>query len=210
MIKNVLLLVLLFVKPDGEKFLQDIPLYQKDSYYKEKVYREHDWKSFNELKDANQVINPNDFDLHLLNAAIFFATNKAREGKHVKALKYSTALRDAAVVHSAQMVEKKFFDHFNSKTLKLRTPENRMKMYGVANAEAMGENIDWNNIAMPSRTTYVQLADQLVDAWMHSPPHRKTMLSKGYSHLGCAAFFEEKDKKGVRYVKATQDYSLEK
>ena len=209
MIKNLLLLVLVLFKPDGDKFLNEIPLYQNYSYFKQKVYEEHNFKSFSQLKEANEIVRPGNYDLHLLNAAVFFATNKVREGKRLQPLEFSSALRDAAVIHTQQMIEKRFFDHMNNKTRKLHSPDDRIKLFGV-NATAMGENIDLNYIAMPSTTTYLQLADKIVDAWMHSTPHRKTMLSRTYSHLGCAAAFEEKDKNGVRYMKATQDYSLEK
>ncbi len=207
MIKNLLLLVLVAVSGGGEKFLEEIPLYKKDSYFKEKVYEEHSWKSFSALKEVNQIVDPNNYDLHLLNAALFFVTNKVREEKKFKPLKYSAQLRDAAIVHSQQMVEKRFFDHFNSKTKKLRSPEDRMVLFGVQ-ASAMGENIDYNNLEMPSKSSYIQLAEKIVDEWMHSAPHRKTMLSKTYTHLGCGAMFEASNKDGVRYIKATQDYSL--
>ena len=209
MIKNLLPLVLVLFKPDGDKFLNEIALYQKDSYFKQKVYAELNFKSFSQLKEASEIVSPENYDLHLLNAAIFFATNKVREEKRLRPLAFSSTLRDAAVIHSQQMIEKRFFDHMNNKTRKLRSPDDRLKLFGV-NATAMGENIDLNYITMPSKTTYLQLAAKIVDAWMHSTPHRKTMLSKSYSHLGCAAAFEEKDKSGVRYVKATQDYSLQK
>ena len=209
MIKNLLLLVLVAISGGGEKFLEEIPLYKKESYFKQKVYAEHDWKTFSALKEASQIVDPNNYDLHLLNAALFFVTNKVRGEKKLKPLKYSAQLRDAAVVHSQQMVEKMFFDHFNNKTRKLRSPEDRMVLFGVQ-ANAMGENIDYNNLTMPSKTSYIQLAEKIVDEWMRSAPHRKTMLSKIYSHLGCGAVFEESNKDGVRYVKATQDYSLEK
>lgn len=209
MIKNLLLLVLITVGGGGEKFLEEIPLYLKDSYFKEKVYAEHSWKSFSALKEANRIIDPDSYDLHLLNASLFFVTNKVRQEKKLQPLKYSAQLRDAAVVHSQQMVEKRFFDHFNNKTKKLRSPEDRMVLFGVQ-ANAMGENIDYNNLAMPAKSSYIQLAEKIVDEWMHSAPHRKTMLSKTYSHLGCGAMFEASNKDGVRYVKATQDYSLEK
>jgi uncharacterized protein YkwD len=204
----LLILLSLFLADSGEKYLSDIPAYQKESYFKQKVYEEHDWKSFYQMKEANQLVDPNAYDLHLLNAAIFFSTNKLREVKKLKPLKFSAGLRDAAVIHSYQMVTKNFFNHVNNKTPKLRAPDDRIKMF-VPNFKALGENIDWNNMEMPSRATYLELADKLVDVWYHSPPHKKTMLSKDYSHLGCAAFFEAKDKGPVRYVKATQDFSLE-
>ena len=177
--KNLFLLVFIFLYAGGERFLSDIHLYQKESYFKQKVYAEHDWKSFYGLMEANQVIDPDNYDLHLLNAAVFFATNKVREDKRLKPLKFSTELRDAAVVHSQQMVEKKFFDHFNNKIRKLRSPENRMILFGVE-ATAMGENIDYNNIDMPSRITYLQLADKIVDAWMHSAPQRTPKRPREY------------------------------
>ena len=204
----LLVLVSLLIPDSGGKFLEDIPAYQKDSYFKQKVYGEHDWKSFYQLKDVYAIVDPDNYDLHLLNAAVFFSTNKLREEKKLKMLKFSSELRDAAVVHTQQMVDKKFFNHINSKTPKLRMPDERMRMFG-AQFKTCAENIDLNNILMPSNTTYLQLADKLVDAWFRSAPHKKTMLSKQLSHLGCSAVFEAKNKDGARYLKATQDFSLE-
>jgi uncharacterized protein YkwD len=201
------ILTSLFLNDSGDKFLSDISSYQKDSYYKTKVYAEHDWKSFYQLKEAQAVVSPDNYDLHLLNAAVFYSTNKLREEKKLKPLKFNGGLRDAAVVHTQQMVAKNFFSHINNKTPKLRAPDDRIKMF-VTGFSALGENIDWNHLPMPSGASYLQLADKIVDAWYHSPPHKKTMLSKGFSHLGCAAMFEGKNKNGVRYIKATQDFSL--
>ncbi len=207
MIRNLLLIVVLAVNTGGKKFLEEIPLYQKESYFKEKVYKEHDSKSFFELKEANAVVNPDAYDLHLLNAAVFFATNKLRTEKKQKQLSFSAPLRDAAVVHSWQMVEKKFLNHFNSRVPKLRSPNDRMKLFGVPDV-AQGENVDWNHID-PHNTTYAQVAKLIVDDFFRSAEHRKTMLSKSYTRLGCAAVFEASDKNGVRYFKATQNYSAE-
>lgn len=203
---NALLILLLLLLPGGEKFLNDIELYQKESYFKQKVYQEHDYKSFAALKEANETVNPDNYDSHLLNAAVFFATNKLRDEKKLKQFKFSSNLRDAATVHTYLMVDKKFFDHFNSRNLKLRSPEDRIKLFGTE-ASAAGENIDYTHIAMPSQTSYLQLGELLVNDWFHSPPHKKNMMSKSFSSLGCAAYFETKNKEGVRYVKATQDFS---
>lgn len=80
--KTPLLLLFLFLgSGNAEKFLNDVPLYSNESYFKEKVYAEHDWKSFMQLKDANEIVNPDNYDLHLLNAAVFFSTNKLRDKK---------------------------------------------------------------------------------------------------------------------------------
>lgn len=200
-------LFMLAFSSDGDKFLNEIALYQKESYYKQKVYDEHTWKSFSTLPDVNKAVDPNNYDLHLLNAAVFFATNKIRAEKKQKELTFSSALRDAAVVHSQQMVDKKFFSHFG-RNPKLKGPDDRMRMFGVGEVRAEGENIDYNHM-QPGKTTYWQIAEQIVDDFMHSSEHRKTMLSKGYSHLGCAAVLETSNKDGLRYYKATQDYTLQ-
>ncbi len=205
--KTPLLLLFLFLgSGNAEKFLNEVPSYNNDSFFKEKVYAEHDWKSFMQLKEANEIVNPDNYDLHLLNAAVFFSTNKLREKKNMKQFSYSPKLRDAALVHSYQMVDKKFFDHFNKRSIPLRTPDNRIQLFGTF-ANAAGENIDYTHIAMPSQTTYVQLGELIVDDWFHSAPHKKNMLNKNFGALGCGSFFETKNKNGARYVKATQDFS---
>ncbi len=206
LVLGCLLLVPVMAVDTGDRFLSKIDLYQKDSYFKTKVYAQHNWKSFYDLPDAKKAIDPQNYDMHLLSAAVFFSTNKLRESKGMKVFKFSSGLRDAAVVHSHQMVEKNFFDHFNGRTPALRTPEQRMKLFGVT-PNATAENVDLNYMALDGKTTYLQLADVIVDALYHSPPHRKNMMNKIYGHLGCGAVLEFKNRDGVRYVKATQDFT---
>ena len=207
--KKILLIAFLFplFAFDGsEKFLNNIAPYQQDSYFKEKVYAEHDRQSFYAMKEPNQVINPESYDLHLLNAAVFYATNKLRKEKGLKELQFSPQLRNAAVIHSSQMIEKNFFDHFNPRTRALHSPDDRMKLCSVQST-AYGENVDLNNITMPSHNTYLQVAETIVKDFLNSPPHKKIMLDKNFTRLGCSAMFEGKDKNGARYYKATQDYA---
>jgi uncharacterized protein YkwD len=203
----ILALLPLLAFDSGEKYLSKIERYQKDSYYKQKVYTEHDWKSFSKLKDAQAIVDPNNYDMHLLSAAVFFATNKMRESKHAKPLKFSPQLRDAATVHTSQMIEKNFFDHFNRQTPELRGPEQRIGLFGVAQTP-LAENVDLTYIQeVNNKTTYLELAEKIVQDFYDSPPHRKNMLGKDYTHLGCAAIFEPSNKNGARYIKITQDYS---
>jgi len=151
---------------------------------------------------VNQIVNLDNYDLHLVNCGFILATNKVREDKHLKPLKILPLNSEMLLLFTrSRWLKRNSFDHFNNKTPKLHSPEDRMILFGVK-ADAMGENIDLNNIELPSKTTYLQLADKIVDEWMHSAPHRKTMLSKAYSHLGCGAMFEESDKNGVRYIKS--------
>lgn len=204
----LLALVPLLAFDTGEKYLDKIALYQRSSYFKDQVYAEHNWKSFYKTLPAQSIVDPDNYDLHLLCASVYYATNKLRESKGLKPLQFSPQLRDAAVVHTNQMIEKNFFDHFNSRTPALRTPDLRIKIFGV-NSTAEAENVDYTNIPINGPTTYIEVAEKIVDELYHSPPHRKNMLGKEFKHLGCAAMFEAKDKQGVRYIKATQDFSAD-
>jgi len=192
----------------GSRYLDNNRQYQQDSDFKESVYTHGTWKSFYQLKDAQAIIDPSQYDLHLLNAAIFFATNKMRESKKVKALQFSPQLRDAATVHTAQMIEKNFFDHYNRFTPALRTPEQRIRLFGITST-AYAENVDYNYIRTDGRTTYIQLAEKIVQEFYDSPPHRKNLLGKEFTHLGCAAIFESRNKQGACYLKCTQDFSAD-
>lgn len=207
MMKKLLLLVLLNLPGPGDSFLEEVSLYSVDSYFKDKVYSDHNYKSFFQLKEANQALDANRYDMHLLNAAVFFATNQLRDKKELKQLQFAPGLRNAAVVHSYQMVEKKFFDHFNNKTRKLRSPDDRIKLYHT-NFSATGENIDYNHIPVSGKTSYAEVGKLIVDDFFHSAPHKKIMMNKLYNQLGCAVYFETKPKDGLVYFKATQNYSL--
>lgn len=202
---SIIFLVLLSAA-DGNKYLDEIPLYGKISYYKEGVYNDHDYKSFYALKEANAVVNPADYDMHLLGAAVFYATNKLRTEKKLKPLKYSAALRDAAAVHTWQMVSKNFFSHYNNKNRKIQAPDQRLTLFGIPQT-AIGENCDLNSMFTSDDKTYIQLAEEIVDNLYHSPEHKKIMLSKDYNALGCSAIFESQPKKGAWYCKTTQDFA---
>lgn len=204
MIKYLLALVLVLQNTGGEKFLNDITLYQTSSYFKQQVYLEHDTHSFFELPAAKALIDPDDYDLHLLNAALFYATNEIRIKKNRKPLIFDAALRDAAVVHTYQMVQKNFFNHYNTKVPKLRSPENRIRLF-MGTGTTAGENIDWNHIET-GEASYAYVGRLIAKDFYESSAHRKNMLSNQYKKLGCSVFFENADREGVRYFKATQDF----
>lgn len=206
--KWTLLLLAALVRPlvgGGDDYLSKVALYQTDSYYKQKVYAEKDRAAFYNHSDLNKPVDPQNYDLHLLNAAMFYATNKQRAAKGVPELKYNAALRDAAVLHTHQMIEKNFFDHFNSKNRKYYSPEKRFKLFGLE-PPASAENIDYTYLEEEGSTTYLQLAEAIVKDLYDSPAHRKNMLSKAYNSLGCAVMFEQKERDGNWYCKATQDF----
>ncbi|MBP7390187.1 MAG: CAP domain-containing protein [Chitinophagales bacterium] len=202
---NKLLIIgfVIFTFQDSDKFLSKIESYNAASYYKETVYAEHDYKSFYNLNEPQAKLNPDNYDLHLLNAAFFFVINKLRAKHNKPAFVYSASLRDAALIHSHEMVERKFFSHVNNRNRKFDKPQNRIRICGLQ-PTALAENIDYNFIE--ENETYISYAEKLVKDLYESPPHRKNMMTN-YKYLGAAVVLEKSDNKGYRYGKATQDFA---
>lgn len=201
----MLWLLLFLLLPDGEKWLREIALYERSSYFKTTVYAEHTPQSFFALKEVSQPIDYRTYDMHLLNAAVFFATNQLRERKKLPPLVFNAGLRNAAVVHTNQMIDKRFFDHMNNKTRALRTPDDRLALF-VPTYTAGGENIDYNHVGLQAKATYADVAKLIVDDFFESAPHKKNMLSKNFNALGCGAMLELKPEGDQIYFKATQNF----
>jgi uncharacterized protein YkwD len=164
-------------------------------------------KEFFEQGLANDTANLESLNLELLQAAIFHATNLERSKK--RQFKYGNNLEKGAAFHSSEMEGKGFFSHLNRKNKKYKTPFHRAEKF-KANYMAVGENIleeialDYkdnsmydselkngvyvfyhhNNGKIVRELTYKEIADKMVDSWMHSPGHKANILSKDYTHLG--------------------------
>ena len=164
-------------------------------------------KEFFEQGLANDTANLESLDLELLQAAIFHSTNLQRSKK--RQFKYGKNLEKGASFHSSEMQSKGFFSHLNRKNKKYKTPFDRAEKF-KANYITVGENIleeialDYkdnsvydselengiyvfyhhNNGKRIRELTYKEIANKMVDSWMHSPGHKANILSKNYTYLG--------------------------
>jgi uncharacterized protein YkwD len=109
-----------------------------------------------------------------IDAAVLCLMNQQRALAHRKPLKPSKRLAKAALRHTMSMVAGPFFSHqgpkepgFASRLKKLKPP------FKSSAAENIGAGT--GPYATPA---------QMVDAWMHSPPHRTNMLSPLYKAAG--------------------------
>lgn len=162
-------------------------------------YNVYDYESFKELKVINQVINPNNIDYYLINAAIFYFTNEQRAIHDLPLFKHSPNLEKAAQGHSEDMVNYNFYSHQSIVEGKLELTD-RLELTGIQTANC-GENIcDYYEVV----PTYSSLAFKMVDGWMHSPGHRANILNKNFTFLGCGScYYQEK----FFRAKATQNFS---
>ncbi len=197
------------------------------SDWKAGYYQKYNLENFRAYKAFHDTIDVNNFDYRLANAAVFYITNEIRSKKRLSAISYNEKLEVAAYFHSKDMAEKKYFNHINPKNKKRKTPNDRATLAGVDNPFA-AENItegfilDYEpgkNVYLKGKgkfsykpngeliptLTYIELAEVLLDAWMHSPPHKKNIVSKENLELGCgvAIYFDTKFN-DMPMVKATQ------
>lgn len=182
-------------------------------------------KEFFALPEANQIINPEEFDKDLLEAAVFFASNEVRIDKRKTAYSYSPILIKSSRLQSDYLLELGTLDHLN-KDKNLRTPMMRIDHFGgdfMATAENLarlsifqlpddgryykseaGEFLDQHGKPIIFHT-YASMARKVVDGWMHSKGHRKNLMDD-YNYLGCGVSSVVKSKNGVPEIYFTQNF----
>lgn len=203
--KKVLLLLVLTIG------FNSLALAQRE--WRNEYYQTLNDNNFRDFKLFKKPLEESKVDYKILNAAVFFVTNEARIEQGLNILGYQSNLEIMAWNHSISMAKKDFFDHFNKKEKKRRAPENRAKLAGIVNPK-LGENI--SAIGGRSFGSYLALADHLVQGWIDSPPHRKTLYSKNALQLGCGVYYfnglwqknSSVYKQGNGFWLATQNFQL--
>ena len=195
-------------KAQATKYLAQIPKYNEKSSFEDVRYKDLDWKQFYKLDEANDLVDPNNYDFDLMNAAAFYAVNKYRASKGVAPMRFEPRLRDAASIHSDQMVKRKFFDHLNRFDAKIALPNNRIELCGYQ-GERIAENIARSFIDPYTPLTYTQLADKVVNELSRSKEHNAHMLDSSFDKLGCAITFEAGPANAPIYFRLTQDYGMD-
>jgi uncharacterized protein YkwD len=103
--------------------------------------------------------------------------NAERRAKGLSPLDLSRSLSQAASGHSHDMVARRYFAHNAPGGPSLLTRARRSGYLKSSHRWQVGENIAWG---VPGRSS----AGAIVRAWMHSPPHRKEILTPSYRQVG--------------------------
>lgn len=222
----------------GDPMAEVQAITSKNTVFTDDKYQQYDHNSFLASGIADVVVDYHNPDYGLMNAAVFYHTNKYRVSKGRQALAFSASLRDAAVYHSLRMMEQNFYDHTNRRISSMRSVVERAQYFGYPNA-FVGENLDkeffldyksgssynprMENGHMQYYTvkgdaltplpvlTYNQLAENLLTEWINSSGHRKNMLMADYKYLGLGLIpdFPNLDKQQIPEVFATQVFGGE-
>ena len=115
----------------------------QEAYYK---YYISDYSADFLLDDnLNNRIDLLNFDMHLLNAAVFHFINIERSNANLPLFGFYENLYKSAVLHSESMIEYDYFDHVNRIQKKWRTPKDRI-LYFDESYRSLAENILENNL----------------------------------------------------------------
>ncbi len=113
-----------------------------------------------------------------LEAKVFQLVNQARAAEGVPALTLAADLSAIARAHSEDMARRGYFSHENPEGQRV---QQRIESAGIMTA-AVGENIHKNaNQSTP--------AEEAVQSWLASPPHRATMMSTVVDETGVGVAF---------------------
>ena len=199
------LLCAVAVSAQAAKYLAQIRKYNEKSIFEDVRYKGMDWQHFDKLEEANDLVDPNNYDFDLLNAAVFFGVNKYRASKGIAPLKFEPRFRDAASIHSDQMVKRNFFDHINRHDPAIAYPNNRTELCGYK-GERISENLARSFVDPEKPLTYIQLADMVVKQLSGSYEHDQHMKDPTLDKTGCGLIFENKTTNGMVYFLLTQDF----
>ena len=169
------------------------------SNWKTNYYERYSYRNYTNYESFNHEVEVTTFDARLLNAAIFYETNRQRSLYGMAEFKYHQNLEVCAQSHSEDMANWDFFSHESPVSGK-RTMTDRMRQVGFVNLW-MAENISYHDV---SNRTYSDLAKSIVDSWMNSPGHRANILNERYRYLGAGTakcYYND-----YFYVKSTQNF----
>ena len=175
--KNILVLLI-------SQFLLGVSYGQ--SAWKLEDYSKWDHKNFRKNQIFNQTFSTSNPDYLLLDAALFFLTNEERSKIGVSPMRYHRLLEVAAYNHSMKMATTDFFSHKNSVDNSRYSTSDRGKLAGVTNP-SFAENIAYN--FLEDGSSYLQVAETLIDQWMNSSGHKENILSTKGLQMACGAYY---------------------
>jgi uncharacterized protein YkwD len=119
--------------------------------------------------DATNIVQTEDATLCMINVE--------RTSRGLGALTKNGVLLAAALEHSHDMVDNKFFSHDSSSGDDF---EGRIIRFRYAPTNVLweaGENLAWGTLSLSTPAS-------IVDSWMHSPEHRDNILNPDFKELG--------------------------
>jgi uncharacterized protein YkwD len=126
---------------------------------------------------ANADLAPTAANLDAVAHTTICLINAERRKRHLRALRRSASLTRAAVAHARDMVDRRYFSHETPAGLSAIDRARRAGYVGPGVSLLVAEDLSWGSEGDASPR-------QTVRRWMHSPPHRRNILTRSYRHIG--------------------------
>ncbi len=159
---------------------------QSQNYWKVENYDNWTYQNFQQNPLFKKPFSTSNPDYLLLDAALFYLTNAERAKVGIAPMRYHKMVEIAAYNHSKSMATQNFFSHTNSNSMARKSPSDRGKLAGIANA-AFAENIAYNYAS--AGDSYLEIAESLMNQWMNSKGHKDNILSEKGRQMGCGTYF---------------------
>jgi len=108
--------------------------------------------------------------------------NRERTRRRMGALRTNGRLSRAALSHTLDMVQKRYFEHVSTTGLDVVDRLTSTGYLGAVRSWAVGENLAWGTGA---RST----PRETVIGWMNSPGHRRNILNRRFREIGIGVVF---------------------
>jgi uncharacterized protein YkwD len=211
--------------------VRNVPGTDSSSAWNDGMYVSYTARDFESYGPAGSTIDFGRIDYPLMNAALFYETNRRRAAQGKTPFAHSPALEKAASLHSRDMAEMGFLSHENPYDPRKETPWQRMALFGVGGGlraenitdafgiryspgtpvivpDEGGEFVDYSSRKVIPPHTYKSFAESVLDGWMGSPPHRANILDVDLLYLGCGAYhYNNSGFYGMDQFKATQCFA---
>jgi uncharacterized protein YkwD len=135
--------------------------------------------------------------------AIVCVINNKRQAHGVSSLKVTKPLQKAGGRHAKTMQSTKCFDHQCGGEPPLASRVQNTGYLPCDCSWGVGENIAWGRKSRGSPA-------RIVDAWMNSPPHRSTLLSGSFRHVGIGVAWGSPWNPGMHAATAVADFGYKR
>jgi uncharacterized protein YkwD len=207
---SMILIISLLPSLGAELRVDSVGHARSPSQWSPRLYGVYNHQNYRDFPPFNDPIDLQAVDYPLINAALFFESNRARVANGLEPLAWNLQLEITAYNHSLFMVDQFEFAHYSGDSSR-RSPGDRAALAGVSNPavqENLGINfaLDYientpyyvhgdgvfsydNDPDHPLRVlSYSEFAQRAVRLWMQSFSHRRNLLSENAVQLGTGAF----------------------
>ena len=125
---------------------------------------------------------PGEADEQVLARATVCLLNRERARRGMRALRMNRRLSRAALAHTRDMIEKRYFAHVTESGRDVVDRLLSTGYLGRVRSWLVGENLAWGT---GSRST----PRETVVAWMESPGHRRNVLNRRFREVGIGVVF---------------------